>query len=235
MSNYTTEEYKKFIEENDVEGKLVFNLEYTGVTEDYICVEHYHYPEENHYFTIGEAYILTKKGLVDSTADTWGNYNSDSQGLTSVFKFTLKSELDTLMDKALTENTTPDAENIPLRNVKIDLRKEDGTVDEELSRAFQEAVFASGGTWHQNNYKPKYLDKPFISVNADGGIGYWVEGDCIHPTYQEITFEYERELIHKAYLKEEASPLDKEKEFIKKNITLLQEQLEASIKQLESM
>jgi len=91
---------------------------------------------------------------------------------------------------------TPSTPPQELRNVKIDLRKEDGTVDGELSKAFQEAVFASGGYWigRRANHV-EYLSKSFLYVDQQCALNYGNEQDTFeqHP-YTQITFTYERKL-----------------------------------------
>lgn len=84
-----------------------------------------------------------------------------------------------------------------LANVKLDCRKPDGSVDEELSRAFQEACFEQGigwGLWH-TEYVVKHLSQQFLFVE-EGRLTY---GDGFeyfkgHNT-TEIKFTYEHKLV----------------------------------------
>lgn len=78
-----------------------------------------------------------------------------------------------------------------LRNVKIDLRKEDGSVDEEKSAAFQKAVFETGGQWDSGreikNTKCSYL---FVAKN--GMLG-WSNKHIyfLKDSKKEVDFQYE--------------------------------------------
>lgn len=98
-------------------------------------------------------------------------------------------------------------QNIPLRNVKIDLRRPDGSVDEDKSRAFQEAVFESGGSWGSGGTEVKHLNVPYLVVYG-GGDMYTMCISLTTPIHfknhenTEITFEYERSLTWKATPKE---------------------------------
>jgi hypothetical protein len=56
-----------------------------------------------------------------------------------------------------------------LRGTKIDLRKSDGSVDEEKSRAFQEMCFARGIYWSNNGVQ--HIDAPFLFA-SDKSITY---------------------------------------------------------------
>lgn len=81
---------------------------------------------------------------------------------------------------------------------KIDLRNEDGSVNSELSTAFQEACFAQGLTWisqmHHKEKSAKYLHDPFLYC----GDKYLSCGDCVREFLKddgkEIKFEFERKL-----------------------------------------
>ena len=91
-----------------------------------------------------------------------------------------------------------DATPQSLVGCKIDLRNEDGTVNSELSAAFQEVCFAQGLTWisqmHHKEKSAKYLDAPFLCCD-DKLLGY---GNCakdfIKNSNKEIKFEFERKL-----------------------------------------
>lgn len=84
-----------------------------------------------------------------------------------------------------------------LANVKLDCRKPDGSVDEELSRAFQEACFEQGIGWglRHTEYVVKHLSQQFLVVE-EGRLTYedgfeYFKG---HNT-TEIKFTYERKLV----------------------------------------
>ena len=98
------------------------------------------------------------------------------------------------LDKHL--GLTPSTPPQELRNVKIDLRNEDGTVDEKLSKAFQEAVFASGGYWSGRGVNhAAYLSQRFLYVDKQGALNYGIEQDNFEQhQYKQITFTYERKL-----------------------------------------
>lgn len=83
-----------------------------------------------------------------------------------------------------------------LANVKLDCRKPDGSVDEELSRAFQEVCFENGIGWATSGCVVKYASANFL----------FVEGDKLRYEYDdfeyfkghaniEIKFTYERKLV----------------------------------------
>lgn len=120
-----------------------------------------------------------------------------------------------------------------LRNVKIDLRKLDssgapiGEVDEELSRAFQEAVFASGGLWNGDTEPKVQLTYcPFLYVCGDGRICKTDKGSDTYfqeDDEKQITFTYERKLDWNAeYVVEEDAS---EKQTIQAEMKALEEQL----------
>lgn len=52
-----------------------------------------------------------------------------------------------------------------LRGTKIDLRKEDGSVDEEASRFYQGKVFEQGGAWLNRVRKVDCLNRSFLFVS----------------------------------------------------------------------
>ncbi|AHK11214.1 hypothetical protein S14_105 [Shewanella sp. phage 1/4] len=72
-----------------------------------------------------------------------------------------------------------------LLNTKLDCRKPDGTVDEELSRAFQEACFEQGIKWLGTDDTVQYLSSPFLFVEQYGCLS--------HTTLQSEKFFYEFE------------------------------------------
>jgi len=96
-----------------------------------------------------------------------------------------------------------------LRNVKIDLRNADGIVDEELSKAFQEAVFASGGQWFGSGVDGmtiQFLDKPFMLISDIGDILHCSGYDYFSKDLNtQITFTYERKLEWAATVFEQES------------------------------
>jgi hypothetical protein len=76
---------------------------------------------------------------------------------------------------------TPTVHSVPsLLNTKLDCRKADGTVDEELSRAFQEACFEQGVKWCGKYNEIRHLEKSFLYVE---------DGDCLYYS-DEVTFKY---------------------------------------------
>lgn len=76
---------------------------------------------------------------------------------------------------------------------KIDLRNEDGSVDSELSAAFQEACFAQGLNWYGDSYV-KFIDKPFLYVSNHGITYSDKESTFLNAADKEIKFEFERKL-----------------------------------------
>lgn len=86
-------------------------------------------------------------------------------------------------------NATPQS----LVGCKIDLRNEDGSVNSELSAAFQEACFAQGLKWRRGG-SVTHCDKPFLYVHGtylSHGILYEV---FLEDSNKEIKFEFERKL-----------------------------------------
>lgn len=84
---------------------------------------------------------------------------------------------------------------------KIDLRNEDGSVNSELSAAFQEACFAQGLTWISTCLrfpaKPntsRFTDKLFLYTD-DRYIKYGIDAeDFLESSNKEVKFEFERKL-----------------------------------------
>lgn len=117
-----------------------------------------------------------------------GTYTADIEEIALHFGGNLIT-LDQL-DVHLGKNTCTE-----LRNVKIDLRKEDGSVDEELSKAFQEAVFEGGGSWESGKESVQLTNKKFLFVSCTGEISF----SDSPPTFdtdnlRQIHFSYERKL-----------------------------------------
>lgn len=83
----------------------------------------------------------------------------------------------------------PDTKCSNLRNVKIDLLKPDGSIDEDLSVAFQKAVQDIVGSYSHSN-GIKYTNKRFLYVGEEGQLTYsntkeWFDGD----PRKQITFK----------------------------------------------
>ena len=99
-------------------------------------------------------------------------------------------------------------EAFDLRNTKIDLRKKDGTVDEELSRAFQEAVFELEGRWDYGGVCDNVdaVGSRFLYVDSFLRITYTSGNDEAYfkkHKNKQISFSYERKLEWKAeYIKD---------------------------------
>lgn len=134
-----------------------------------------------------EQLIITEKYIRVRHHD--GTYNNELlSGTTNFVEYTD-------LQKLLREyNTITD-----LRGTKIDLRREDGSVDEELSRAFQEACYEQGIGWSgvsEKIYKPNV---PFLYIELDGylwsdtwgHLGEQVFHSCGN---KEISFTYKRTL-----------------------------------------
>lgn len=76
---------------------------------------------------------------------------------------------------------------------KIDLRNEDGSVDSELSAAFQEACFSQGLKWRRSG-SVTHCDKPFLYVDDDY-LGHGTEHVVfLEDSNKEVKFEFERKL-----------------------------------------
>lgn len=85
----------------------------------------------------------------------------------------------------------------PLANVKLDCRKPDGSVDEELSRAFQEACFEQGIFWYGDD-KGEYCFEDITDfIYTDGDSITWGESISAFEDSKppEIKFTYERKLV----------------------------------------
>ena len=173
------------------------------------------------YFVKGSTYLVTGGNLVDEEGDEWG---SDGDGtFVKGYSFTLVNP------------------PINLLNVKIDLRKPDGTVDIEKNLAFQEAVTGNDHSLYCGNgcsgqtlekSKQEFSEAGFIFVSDSGMIS---TGDCGEinyfnsQTYKQIDFTYERKLSFEASYTETKE--DKEVTALKEVIDSLQEQLsEAKVK-----
>lgn len=89
-----------------------------------------------------------------------------------------------------------------LLNTKLDCRKPDGTVDEELSRAFQEACFEQGILWCGQYKDIRYLSSPFLFAEPDGCLGYTnIESEKFFNEFvscKQINFKYYRTLTWEA-------------------------------------
>lgn len=89
---------------------------------------------------------------------------------------------------------------ISLRNTKIDLRKPDGTVDEELSRAFQDACFEQGISWCSGDKTPVYLEASdlvgFLVVDSKHlyTLHNYEEDYFKEEAATQVTFTYKRKL-----------------------------------------
>lgn len=89
-----------------------------------------------------------------------------------------------------------DAAPQSLVGCKIDLRNEDGSVNSELSAAFQEACFAQGLTWISpaKLKTPRFTDKLFL-YTYDCYMKYGSDAkDFLESSNKEIKFEFERKL-----------------------------------------
>ena len=111
-----------------------------------------------HLYTVGKEYTIRKGNIIRE--------DGISQSIDrSVAKFKVVGT----SNKSITLHS--------LGNVKIDLRNLDGTVDEELSTAFQEAAFKEGYRWglDADNIPQRtkqaflYLDQEDMSITSSGG------------------------------------------------------------------
>ena len=78
-----------------------------------------------------------------------------------------------------------------LLNTKLDCRKPDGTVDGELSRAFQEACFEQGIKWMDFSSDVKNTEDPFLYVGTHLCFGDTVSS-FKGSKYKQINFTYSR-------------------------------------------
>lgn len=96
-----------------------------------------------------------------------------------------------------------------LANVKLDCRKPDGSVDEELSRAFQEACFEQGIAWCGDR---EFEDGcGFIYTSGNNlSCSYEEDSDYFHKEEeQEIKFTYERKLVWDYEIVQKESPVER--------------------------
>lgn len=97
---------------------------------------------------------------------------------------------------------TPKEQEMPkvssLLNTKLDCRKADGTVDKELSRAFQEACFEQGIKWLGGEADTPYLGMPFL-YSDKYGLGYGTTSATFERAEEkQINFKYSRTLTWEA-------------------------------------
>jgi hypothetical protein len=149
-----------------------------------ICVDDNDYPE---YWTIGEEYVVM-------SAEFESLYVVDDDGDERPLS-------QTWADRNIFKVTTPS-----LRMVKISLLKHNGNVNVELSKAFQEAVFESGGEWGSGEREVKHLDTLYMFVDGDGVITFTDFGEHFknQTEFQEITFDYEYTLSYTVKAKEDS-------------------------------
>lgn len=85
-----------------------------------------------------------------------------------------------------------------LANVKLDCRKPDGSVDEELSRAFQEACFEQGIGWEDEFENIEIQDGCYFLYTGHETLLYSDKNDRTDfdaEPEKEIKFTYERKLV----------------------------------------
>lgn len=95
------------------------------------------------------------------------------------------------------QDSTPQS----LVGCKIDLRNEDGSVNSELSAAFQEACFSQGLTWISTCLRfpakpntPRFTDRLFLYTD-DRYMKYGIDAkDFLESGNKEVKFEFERKL-----------------------------------------
>jgi len=89
-----------------------------------------------------------------------------------------------------------------LLNTKLDCRKADGSVDEELSRAFQEACFEQG------IIEGVAFNLPFLFVTEDRDFITWVDSESFFDNHEnkQINFKYSRTLTWEATVVEPTTP-----------------------------
>lgn len=120
-------------------------------------------------------------------------YDSDTYNEPSLF--IPYEELQKMSNKPETKVTS-------LLNTKLDCRKPDGSVDEELSRAFQEACFGQGILWCGQYKDIRYLSSPFLFAEPDGCLGYTnIESEKFFNEFvscKQINFKYYRTLTWEA-------------------------------------
>ena len=142
-------------------------------------------------------------------------YDSNHPDCDLAIKPSLFIPYEELQKMLKTPEGLPTVQDIPkvtsLLNTKLDCRKSDGSVDEELSRAFQEACFEQGIKWGGQLIKIKHLDKPFLFTDSgDNSItigGFEDEVYFNNNMRKEINFTYSRKLEWEATIVE-PEPVD---------------------------
>lgn len=84
-----------------------------------------------------------------------------------------------------------------LINTKLDCRKADGSVDEELSRAFQEACFEQGFKWWGSEQVVEHIDAAFLFADDNMCLYYEdLDEDFFNEcnNNKQINFTYSRKL-----------------------------------------
>lgn len=124
----------------------------------------------------------------------WDNVTYFSE---RVFKYSVQITLDQVDEHLGLTRVDKSADATPqsLVGCKIDLRNEDGSVNSELSAAFQEACFSQGIGWPTGNLDTSnYTHYPFIYVSENGLDVGWRDNIFHGHKYKEVKFEFERKL-----------------------------------------
>jgi hypothetical protein len=113
------------------------------------------------------------------------------------------------LQKMSNQKVTPAKKVTSLLNTKIDCRKPDGTIDVELSKAFQEACFEQGIKWASGVTRCKNLDDCYLYVCesrlTSGSTPTIDRGYFKRHKGRQINFTYSRKLQWEAV---EAEPAD---------------------------
>ena len=195
-------------------------LDFSGKV-SYTCIS----TEDAPYFRVGKKYIPCRGVLMDEDGDAWSEKPfSDSSTYAAV----------TCSGEVLFEEVpkVKETEEVRLLNVKIDLRKPDGSIDVEKNLAFQEAVtgntleqycgYARAGTTLESLRK-EFSNSPFLFVGSNGMLTLLSKEDDAYfrsHSYKEVNFEYERKLTYKATTKPVQTKEDLEKVKLKQELLL---------------
>lgn len=105
---------------------------------------------------------------------------------------------------------TPEVNVTSLLNTKLDCRKVDGTIDKELSRAFQEACFEQGFKWCCSEQVVEHINAAFLFADDNMGLYYedfdeYFFNECNN---KQINFKYSRTLNWEATVVEPVEPAE---------------------------
>ena len=193
-------------------------LDFSGKV-SYTCIS----TEDAPYFRVGKKYIPCRGVLMDEDGDAWSEkpFSDSSTYAATCSGVVLFEEVPKVKE----------TEEVRLQNVKIDLRKPEGSIDVEKNLAFQEAV--TGNTLEQycgyartgttlESIRKEFSNKPFLFVGGNGMLSLSDDYDYfISTSHKEVNFEYERKFTYKVTTKPVQTKEDLERVKLKRGLLLL--------------